>query len=280
MAEKYLDTDQIDRHLAVLSSSQDQVELATSAIALASSANPAAMMVLWRFFLTPEFLARLDVLEDPQRKLTNLRHVLKALEDNASEITGRLCEALATHMGFLSDPDRMMYLLPALGAVRPMSQPAEAVFRSANADGYVNFNGPILVANGSPRALALFEEMVADAAASPADRIDMLHKSVLAHRVKAPVLAACERILGRGLEAEVEAGLVETLFDYQEKPWFGVARFAPMPPPWAMADSGVLESYLRLGRELVASGRMPGTCVQAIERSSSEISLVLAARNP
>lgn len=173
-----------------------------------------------------EFLAHLDDLSDPQLKISGMRQVLKAMEDSPSEVTSRICETLAWDADFLSDPDRKMFLLPALAAVRPMSGPAEAVFRSANGEGYFNFNGPLLVANGSPRALALFEDMVADASVRPADRVDMLHHAVLANRTEGPVVDACLRLLARGLEPEVETGVAETLYDYREKRWFGPGRLS------------------------------------------------------
>ena len=278
MATTILGTDDIDRHLAVLESSQDRGEVQASAFALASSGNPAALVVLWRFLPEGEFLARLDDLSDPQMKISGMRRVLKAMEDSPSEVTGRICESLAWDADFLSDPDRKMFLLPALAAVRPMSGPAEAVFRSANGEGYFNFNGPLLVSNGSPRALALFEDMVADASVRPADRVDMLHHAVLAHRTEGPVVAACLRLLARGLEPEVEAGVAETLYDYQEKRWFGPARGAPVPPPWNLAETTVLQSLLDAAKGLRGPGRLTDNLQDAIEGSALEIREIVAAR--
>ena len=273
-----LDSEEIDQHVAVLETSHEPEPLVASADALAVSANPAALPVLGRFLVSKEFLARLDVLDDPQRKLTNLRHVLGVLEANPTEATGRLCEALAAHPGFLADPDRVLFLLPALAAVRPVTAGAEAVFRATNADGFFNGNGPLLVANGSPRALALFEDMIADASVAADDRVDIIHRAVLPHRLQAPVLAACMRLLGRGLEPEVQAGLVDTLFDYQEREWFGVARFAPTPPPWSAAETGVLQSYLQLAHELEQSGRLSPENAAAVGRTLQEIREILATR--
>jgi hypothetical protein len=273
-----LDSEQIDAHTAVLKTSREQEALASSAKALASSSDPAALMVLERFLQDPAFLARLDVLSEPQLKLTNLRHVLAALQVNPTAVTGRLCEALADHPGFLADPDRKMFLLPVLAAVRPMTEAAEHIFRAANDEGYFNLDGPLLVANGSPRALGLFEEMVADVRVAADDRVDMIRKAVLAHRLDAAVLAACVRVIDRGLEPEVERGLIETLFDYQEKEWFGVARFAPTPPAWSVAETEVLQSYLQIGHRLTESGRLDQSLRAVVERTKRELSEILASR--
>ncbi|MDB5106466.1 MAG: hypothetical protein JWP91_4155 [Fibrobacteres bacterium] len=219
-----------------------------------------------------------DLLSDPQMKISGMRQVLKAMEENPSEVTGRICESLAWDADFLSDPDRKLFLLPALAAVRPMSGPAEAVFRNANGEGYFNFNGPLLVANASPRALALFEDMVADASVRPEDRVDMLHHAVLAHRTEGPIVAACLRLLARGLEPGVETGVAETLYDYQEKRWFGPARGAPVPPTWNQAGTAVLQSLLEAAKGLRGPGRFSDELQDAIEGATLEIREILAAR--
>lgn len=278
MASTVHESDDIDRHLLVLESSQDRDEVQASATALASSGNPAALVVLWRFLPEGEFLARLDDLGNPQLKISGMRQVLKAMEENPSEVTGRICETLARDADFLSDPDRMIFLLPALAAVRPMSRPAEAVFRAANEEGYFNATGPLLVANGSPRALALFEEMIADSAKRTVDRVDMLHHSVLAHRTRGPVVAACLRLLARGLEPEVEAGIAETLYGYQEKKWFGPARGAPAPPPWNLAETATLQSLLDAAKRLHGPGRLSDDLQDTIEATTMEISDILAKK--
>lgn len=278
MAATEMESEEIDRHLSILESSRDRDEVQASAVALASSGNPAALVVLWRFLPEAEFLARLDDLDNPQLNIAGMSQVLKAMKENPSEVTGRICESLARDADFLSDPDRKMFLLPALAAVRPMSGPAEAIFRAANDEGYFNFNGPLLVANGSPRALALFEDMVADASVRPADRVDMLHHAVLAHRTEGPVVAACLRLLARGLEPEVEAGVAETLYNYQEKRWFGPARGAPVPPPWNQAETTVLQSLSDAAKGLRGPGRLPDDLQDAIEGTALEIRDILAAR--
>src|SRR5688500_15220516 len=120
-----MDTEAIDRHLEVLASSQDRDQVQASAAALAASGDPAAHIVLWRFLPEGGVLARLDDLENPQLKISGLRQVLKGMEENPSAATGRMLESLALDADFLSDPDRMIFLLPALAAVRPMSRPAQ-----------------------------------------------------------------------------------------------------------------------------------------------------------
>jgi hypothetical protein len=79
-------------------------------------------------------------------------------------------------------------------------------------------------------------------------------------------------------ESAVHSGLVETLFDYQEREWFGVARFAPTPPPWSGAETGVLQSYLQLGHELAQGGRLSPESAAAVGRTLQEIRDIMATR--
>ena len=270
--------EQIARHAAVLAESRDREALAASARALAASGQPEALEVLGRFLQEEVFLARLDPLEEPQQKLTNLRHVLAALQAHPNRSTGRLCETLAGSPGFMAEPDRKIFLLPALAEVRPMSEAAEAIFRRANAEGYWSSNGPLLMSNGSPRALSIFAEMVADAGVPEADRVDMIHWAVPAHRLHPGVAEMARGVLDRGLPPEVERALVETLFDYQGDEWFGVARNPPVPPPWAAGATGVRQHYLKLGEHLVKTRKPPPPLAKAIEATLHEIRAILATR--
>ncbi len=269
---------EIARHAAVLATSLDREEVASSALSLASSAQPEALAPLGRFLQDEAALARLDALDQPQQKLTNLRHVLGALEAHPSASTGRLCETLAASPGFLAEPDRKMFLLPALAAVRPMSEETAAIFRSANAEGYWNGDGRLLARNGSPRALALFAEMVADAAAPVEERVDMLHWAVPANRLHAGFSDMARGLLDKGLPPEVETALVETMFDYQGDKWFGVARNPPVPPPWATAETPLLQQYLKLGEHIERTRKPPEPLAKAVERTLHQIRAVLKAR--
>jgi hypothetical protein len=273
-----METEAVDRHLEVLASSRDRDRVQASSAALAASGDPAALIVLWRFLPEGEFLARLDDLGNPQLKISGMRQVLKGMEENPSAATGRMLESLAVDADFLSDPDRMIFLLPALAAVRPMSRPAQHVFRTTNGEGYFGGNGPLLVANGSPRALDLFEEMVADESQRPVDRVDMIHHAVVPFRNRGPVVAACLRLLAGGLGPEVDTGIAETLFDYQEKRWFGVARHMPVPPPWSQSETATLQALVDAARGLRGPGRFPDSLQDAIEGTVLEIQDILAAR--
>lgn len=266
-------------HLKVLESSEDRAALVEAAIALASSGNANAVAELGRFLRRGEFLARLDDLTDPHLKTRHLSAVMRSLENQPSTAVSEVCLTLADESEFLADQDRMIYLLPALAAVRPMSAEAAAVFRRTNAEGFFSANAPLLAENGSPRALELFEAMIEDASVEPEDRVDALRTSILSRRTEVPILESSKRLLSSGLEEEVMFAVIETLFDFRSKEWFGPAVGAPTPPPWEGASDDALALLLRLADQAKARGALPAGLREAIDRSSGEIEEVLSSRD-
>ena len=106
----------------------------------------------------------------------------------------------------------------------------------------------------------------------------MIHWAVPAHRLAAGVFETVAQLLDRGLEPDVDKALLETLFDYQGDDWFGVARFAPVPPPWSAAETDVLGHYLELGYHLLQTHTFDALLGEAVERTLNEIREELARR--
>ncbi len=253
-------------------------DLAWSAIVVIAEGFTEGVAALGSHLATTEFLARLDAIDEPQRKTLNLTQVFAAMEVHPSDATRDLCIFVAASAEFNADPMRLNALLPALAAVRPMTEIAAGVFRRTNGEGYYSVNAPLLVRNGSPVALHLFEEMIRDRSVSPENRVDALHWSVLAYRTEYAVLAMCERLLDGTLEPEVEQGIIETLFDYQVKIWFGPVRVAPRPLPWDQASSDALRlaSWLALGA--MDRADLPLTTRTAVERAVEELEQIQRQR--
>jgi hypothetical protein len=252
--------------------------LALAAIEVITKQSPEGLAVLASYLRTPEFLRRLDDVDNPQRKTYFLGRVFAAMEQHPSEATRDLCIAAAESPEFCADPIRLNYLLPALAAVRPMTQAAAAVFRRTNSEGYFPVNAPLMTRNESPIALRLFEEMIRNPQVDPESRIDALRHSVLPRRTELPILATAERLLSGGLEPEVEIGLIETLFDYREKPWFGPVRVPPAPRPWETASDEACQRALALAQAALARSDLPGETRQAVQASVNEIEQLLESR--
>lgn len=262
----------------VLETSKDPDALEKAASGLAASRNAEQIQRLGDFLTDQGFLARLDDLESPEFKRIHLSRVLKAVTAHPIPEVTALCARLANDRTFLSDDDRMADLLPALAAVWPASPEGIAVFRQANAQGYFATDALLLARNGSPLAMQLFEEMMADRKVRAGRRIDLLHHAVVGHRTSEPMLASVERLLAAGLEPDVLAGVVESVFDYQDKQWFGPARDAPRPVPWDGASDQALNHVLRIATKVRTGIGLPPAVLLAVDRTVRQIEDILARR--
>jgi len=261
-----------------LEKSADADALEEAAKGLAASRDPEQLQRLGDFLTDAGFLARLDDLESEQFKRIRLSRVLKAVAAHPiPEVTG-FCARLAKAPAFLADDDRMADLLPALAAVWPASAEGIELFKQANAQGYFSTNALLLAKNGSPPAMQLFEQMMSDRKVPAARRIDLLHRAVVGHRTSESMLASVERLLAVGLEPEVLAGLVESVFDYQDKAWFGPARDAPRPVPWDGASDQALNHVLRIATKVRAGTRLSPEVMAAVDRTAHQIEEILARR--
>ena len=222
--------------LQTLRTSKDSKQLLDAAITVVNSRDSAAIAQLADLLATREFIERLDDLTTPSRKTFHMSRLFGAMEKAPSRATEDLCLKLASARAFVADPVRLNYLLPALGAVIPMSDASAALFRRTNAEGYVIVNAPVLAANGSPAALRVFEEMMRDPRFDVDERIDAAHHSIVPNRTRLPLLRSIDRLLGQKIDPEVHAALLESVFDYQPRAWFGVARNPPSPPAWESAS--------------------------------------------
>ncbi|PYS34084.1 MAG: hypothetical protein DMG14_30300 [Acidobacteria bacterium] len=268
----------VEENLNVLRSSRDRNSLERAAVALANMADPAAVLQLGEFLRRSEFLARLDNVRSSDAKTLHLREVMAALAAHPIAAVGELCLTLSKDKNFLDDEDRMDSLLETLAAVKPMTEEAAEFFSRTNVDGYFAFNAPLLVKNGSPRALELFESMVRDRSVDVNRRIDSIHRVVLPYRTSLPVVNSAERLLSADLEDSVAAGLVETIFDYKPKQWFGPAVRSPRPPEWQSASPEALQTVVRLG-EKVSGRRFVGPDLAGvIQRTILEVQKVLAIK--
>jgi hypothetical protein len=257
----------IKQDLKTLRTSHVRKKIFEAAVRIAGSGDPIALRQLGALLTTQPFLARLDVLDDPQRNLTNLSYLLDALKTNPTEATGRLCEALATNPVFLANDDRMLFLLPALAAVRPMTAGAESVFRATNADGFFNGNGPLLAANSSERAVALLESMLADRSQGVIDRVDMAHESIVPNRTKTSIVRMVDRLWEQPVEREVLFALTEAVFEDHAE-WFGKRRNPPVAPDWSTAPPEARDAAAALARKLSKRGDLPASLRAAIQSAT------------
>jgi hypothetical protein len=156
-----------------------------------------------------------------------------------------------------------------------MSEAAANVFRDTNGGGYYNLNVVLLVYNGSPNALSLFEEMIRDNEIPEDQRVDALHAAVLPYRTELAVLQSMDRLFDADIPDDVRRGVIETVFASETGQWFGPQRFPPTPPEWETATTEALEFALLLAGKITARGGLSQPPAETV----SEIRKILAARN-
>lgn len=146
---------------------------------MAAGGDAAALTRLGALLPDPAFLASLDDTTDPQLAFSNLDRVFLALAKHPSKATESVCLRVISTKAFQAHPERIIFALPALAAVCPMSGEAATVFSRTNGEGYIWSNGILLAANGSARAMSLLKTMFADRSHRVMDRIDMSHEALV-----------------------------------------------------------------------------------------------------
>ena len=106
----------------------------------------------------------------------------------------------------------------------------------------------------------------------------MIRTAIVPLRCLDYVVAACDRLLNRNLPPAIETGLIESLFDFREREWFGVAKHAPAPPAWAAASTESIRIYLRLAQRLQATGRLSEEMSSTMQTVTTELEAILRER--
>ena len=262
----------LSKQVAALASQRDPARLEAAAVAVASSGDAAAIHKLATHLGTRSFLRRLDPGKQGQSDGDRRMRVFAALRDHPNAATEVLCVSLAHNAEFLLLPEGLNLLLNALGAVQPTSQEGAAIFRETSHSDYFGVNGPILARNASPLALAVLEELMADQSIDPEDRVDTAHRSLLPVRTNPAVVERCARLTAsHQVDARVRMGIVETLFDYQARRWFGVAMHQPVPPPWSSATEAGRNALRSLGERLLSQPGIPANLRVQIQKTLTEL---------
>jgi hypothetical protein len=262
----------VSGHVAALDSQRDPVRLEAAATAIAESGDASAIHKLAARLGQRSFLRRLDPGQPEQSDGEHLLRIFSALTEHPNAATEALCVGLARNAEFVSVSWRLNPLLNALAAVRPTSAEAAAIFRETSHAGYVEVNGPLLARNGSPNALAVLEEIFADEGLDVDERIDVAHRSLLAVRTNVAVAEMCARLLARRLDSSrVRLAIAESLFDYQPKPWFGVAMDQPVPPDWKLAGEPARAALRSLGNALLGQADVPASLRAAIRTTLAKL---------
>ena len=174
--------------------------------------------------------------------------------------------------------NRIADLFPGFAEHRIPTEGAE-IFRSTSVDGFAEVNGPLLLQNESPLALKVFEEIITGDWIETYVKVDLLHRSVLPRRTRLPVLRTCAGLLERNVSPEVRPAIIETLFDYESRLWFGPAMYPPEPKPWDSATREALEFMIALATRLLTA--LPEARSRApIQSTRDELTAILRNKRP
>ncbi|GEM_PF-1665947 len=240
--------------LRILETATVRDSVAAAAMRVAAGGDAGALERLGKLLPDPAFLARLDDTTNPQLAFSNLDRVFSALAMHPSRATESVCLRVMSTTAFQMHSERVFFALPALEAVKPMSAAGAAQIAKTNAQGYYNANGPLLAANGSPRAMALLQAMFADRSHTVADRIDMSREALVPHRTAMATVRLVDTLTRRpDLEPELVVALAECLYDYRPNEWYGKRRVQPAAPPWKEATAETRHEAEELGRNLLSS---------------------------
>lgn len=237
---------------AVLHSSTDSDEIFRAAMTLAQAPDPDGHRALLMQLQAPGIYDRLDSKEaygDFGMPL-QLSHILTALSENHAGGAHAVLVALTQSPVYNSVNRRINLLSEACAAIRPA--PPEVVRywdnNSQPLDGYTPTTIGALVVNGSPPALALLEQKMADPRHDNQYKIGWMHRKILQHRNDSPLLASSLRMLQGDMPEELRAILIETLFDYRPIEWYpGKRSTVPKPPPREQASREAIEQLRQIG---------------------------------
>jgi hypothetical protein len=258
----------LSKEAAVLDRDQDPQRLEAAAIAIAASNDSAAIALLGKHLGERSLLKRLD----PAGGVLHLGRVFRKLAENPSPATAALCVALAKNEEFTAEPSRLNFLLNALAAFRPMSDEAAAVFRDTSQSDYLEVNGPLLAKNASPRALEVLAELFGDEELDAAQRVSIAHWGLLPVRTNADVAAMCARVMkAPKLSHKVQVAILESLYDYQPREWFGKRGVQPVPPLWKSAPAATRQVLTSLGTISLQRTDLPSDLKAAIQRTLSQL---------
>jgi hypothetical protein len=262
-----------DQAINVLGTSADPSQLVAAALTLARSPQSADHRSLQNWLSSAGFLSRLDSPQEYAQTGRRLRiqRVLQALAENSSPSAKSVLAALTQSQGFLDHRTRVVYLLRACASVRPAAPPVVRFWDrfSQPDDGFSNVAMDGVVSNGSPPAMQLLENKLADEAQPEEDRIHWIRCYILEHRNDPGVLTGCERMFAGTLPARFRPILIDAIFDYRPAEWYAPAEVCK-PPDRSQASPEARQILQGLASAAEAFGLTP-VQKQAVARTLREI---------
>ncbi len=252
-----------NHQLNILESETDPRKLMLRARELARSPDAADQNSLRTALLSPAVLDRLDSQEDYEHaghRRLRLSRVLSELVATSGPGAGATLRALLTSRHFVDEPIREVYLLEFSAGLRP-PPPELLAFWEAERDpdeGLPALVFDAVITNGSPKAIAVAEQMLADPRYDEEERVFWIRTTVLERRDDLVLLHGCTRMMARGVSLRLRIALAEVLFDYRPDEWhpIGLTHQPPDRARLGIQSRRQLELLGRLALELPIDDRL------------------------
>lgn len=222
--------------IEVLRTSSDAGKLTKAAQELAISKDAPSLESLRASLETPRFLDTIDPPAKPpaSRLAMNVWKVLRSLTGNKAPDARRVIEALTQAPPFQKHIARVDLLLEATQELRPPGERVVGYWKSYA--GHGDLHAPvlqrILLANGSPEALALFLAMMSNEGFPPERRVSWIRAGVPRYRNEERYLAMATTLVDdKVVSPVVRRGAVEAVFDWDDEwgPTHGPNVYTPAP---------------------------------------------------
>ena len=249
--------------------------VAADILNLAASQDEAELMRLSRLLIDEATLLGWDTEFDYDNldpRSLNLAEVLRVLSENDADAAFRQLIGLTESPLYENKDARILLLIEAMGNLKQIDERAVSYWRKYGAPGSI-FTIIVVDATarqGGPEAARVFGEILLDADHRDQDKIAWLRRSLVPHRNQIGLLSEARNwVLDDRLSSEVQAALVEALFDYRPEEWYppGVAY----PPP-EQSDFSPEALIIRadLAGILLGGGSFDGQLRQAVRRAAEQ----------
>lgn len=208
---------------------------ARAALAFARSAKPEQLKVLGKALQTPAVLERIMKLDQSRRCVMPV--ILRALAANSVPQARKEFVALIASRAWAERTDRsdgsdlLDELLRATGVFRPVTPEVLALWTrlAKPMDGWVNVTVIALAENATPEAAALFERLLRDPKHDLDTKSSWLRSDLVGHRDQLELLKMAGRLLDAKLPAQLQAAVMEGVFDYRPE-WYGTCPGPTLVP--------------------------------------------------
>lgn len=262
--------------IEVLSTSSDAGVLTRAGQELAAGKDAAGFDALRAALQDAKFLDTIDPPAKPpaSRLGMNLWKILRTLSDNKAKEARGVIESLTQAPTFQKHITRVDLLLEATEPLRPPGASVVSYWKSYSGpnDAHAPVLQRILISNGSPEALALFGEMMANPGFPASRRVNWLHAGVPAKRNDANAVGMVVKLVSdRNVTPDVRLAAVECIFDWNDE-WVkihgpGFAR----PPARAQANRAAREQVRGVAKAAKAWLEVPAALQAKIDATLKEL---------